>query len=377
MFQMAQPGRLYLKHSDEKFSMLFMVHGLGHPGIARTRQAIADKFVWPSMSQDVSRWARECRACQRAEIHKHTVPPIRDFAVPGKRFAHIHVDLVSMPPSNGFDHLLTIVDRFSRWPVAIPLSDIHAETVIDALAHHWIATYGVPEIVTTDRGSQFTSALWTQLLKTWGIKHICTTAYHPESNGMVERLHRRLKESLIALGDGDRLGWFWKLPMTMLAIRTTVKPDLGASPSEMVFGEGLTVPGQLIGPPQMTEEELLRQQRATLGNLRLEVERLQPIPTSAHRRPAVHIPEDLANASHVLVRKGLQPSLTAPYEGPFKVVARNKTGYRLQFPGQGTDEVALARLKPAFVSRDDVEAAEEQEQELEDAVPPSPPCPGR
>ena len=351
---MAQPGRLYLKHSDEKFSMLFMVHGSGHPGIARTRQAIADKFVWPSMSQDVSRWARECRACQRAEIHKHTVPPIRDFAVPGKRFAHIHVDLVSMP-----------------------LSDIHAETVIDALAHHWIATYGVPEIVTTDRGSQFTSALWTQLLKTWGIKHICTTAYHPELNGMVERPHRCLKESLIALGDGDKLGWFWKLPMTMLAIRTTVKPDLGASPSEMVFGEGLTVPGQLIGPPQMTEEELLRQQRATLGNLRLEVERLQPIPTSAHRRPAVHIPEDLANASHVLVRKGLQPSLTAPYEGPFKVVARNKTGYRLQFPGQGTDEVALARLKPAFVSRDDVEAAEEQEQELEDAVPPSPPCPGR
>ena len=185
------------------------------------------------------------------------MPPIRDFAVPGKRFAHIHVDLVSMPPSNGFDHLLTIVDRFSRWPVAIPLSDIHAETVIDALAHHWIATYGVPEIVTTERGSQFTSALWTQLLKTWGIKHICTTAYHPELNDMVERPHRCLKESLIALGDGDKLGWFWKLPMTMLAIRTTVKPDLGASPSEMVFGEGLTVPGQLIGPPQMTEEELL------------------------------------------------------------------------------------------------------------------------
>ena len=353
------------------------IHGLGHPGIARTRQSIAAKFVWPNMAQDVSRWARECLACQRAKVHKHTVPPIQDFAVPAKRFAHIHADLVSMPPSNGYDHLLTIVDRFSRWPVAIPIPNIHAETIVDAFAHNWIANYGVPEVLTTDRGSQFTSAIWTQLLKTWGVKHITTTAYHPESNGMVERLHRRLKESIIALGNGDRHGWFWKLPMTMLAIRTTIKPDLGASPSELVYGEGLTVPGQLVGPPEMSEEELLRQQRSTLGNLRLEVERLQPVPTSAHRRPSVHIPEDLANASHVLIRKGVQPSLTAPYEGPFKVLARNQTGYRVQFPGRGSDEIALARLKPAFVSRDDIDAAERQEQDLEDAVPPSPPRPGR
>ena len=129
---------------------------------------------------------------------------------------------------------------------------MNAETVVDSLTHGWISTYGVPEVITTDRGSQFSSQIFTQLLKNWGIKHIMTTAYHPESNGMVERLHRRLKESLIALGEGERLLWYWKLPMALLAIRTTIKPDIGASPSELVFGEGVAVPGKLIGPPDLT-----------------------------------------------------------------------------------------------------------------------------
>ena len=330
-----------------------VVHGLGHPGIERTRQAITDKFVWPNIKQDVCKWARECVPCQQAKIQRHVVPPIAEFEVPPKRFQHIHIDLVSMPPSNGYDHLLTVVDRFSRWPAAFPIPNINAETVIDTLTHGWICAYGVPEVITTDRGSQFSSQVFTQLLKTWGIRHIMTTAYHPEANGMVERLHRRLKESLIALGRGERLQWFWKLPMTMLALRTTVKPDIGASPSDLVFGEGITVPGQLIGPPCLTEEELLRQQRSTLNNLRVEVERLQPTATSAHRNPRVNIPDDLSTATHVLVRKGVQPSLTAPYEGPYEVVSRHSNGFRLRLPGRGTDIVALARLKPAFVASDE------------------------
>ena len=350
-----------------------VIHGLGHPGVERTRQAVSDKFIWPNIKQDVCKWARECIPCQQAKIQKHVVPPIAEFEVPPKRFQHLHLDLVSMPPSNGYDHLLTIVDRFSRWPTAIPISNINADTVIDALTHGWIATYGIPEVITTDRGSQFSSQVFTQLLKNWGIRHIMTTAYHPESNGMVERLHRRLKESLVALGQGERLQWYWKLPMALLALRTTVKPDIGASPSDLVFGEGITVPGQLIGPPNLDDDELLRQQRATLSNLRVEVERLQPKPTSTHRTPRVNVPDELSTASHVLVRKGVQPSLTAPYEGPYEVVSRHPNGFRLRFPGRGTDIVALSRLKPAIVSLDQ----ERDEEDVNDPTPPSPPPPGR
>ncbi len=165
-----------------------------------------------------------------------------------------------VPTSNGFPYLLTIVDRFTRWPTAIPLRNITTESVIDAFAHNWFASFGIPAHITTDQGSQFTSAVWSQLLRIWGVSHHLTTAYHPESNGLVERFHRRLKESLIALCRDEQEKWFWRLPCALLAIRTTLKPDLGASPADLVYGEGLTVPGELLGS-HPAEDQVVQQQQ--------------------------------------------------------------------------------------------------------------------
>ena len=349
------------------------LHGLGHPGIERTRQVIASKFVWPNMRSDVTRWARDCLDCQRAKVNRHTTPNIGEFEVPSKRFHHIHADLVAVPSSNGYSHLLTIIDRFSRWPAAIPIQDTTTATVIDAFCHGWIANYGVPAVVTTDRGSQFTSELFQQLLQTWGIKHKATTAYHPEANGLVERMHRRLKESLIALCNSQPNEWYWKLPCTLLAIRTTVKQDLGASPADLVFGEGLALPGELLSSNHPGDDALRQQRQRLLSNLRLEVERLQPIPTSAHRTPKFYIPSELQTCSHVFIlRGGVNPSLAAPYEGPFRVVSRSANNFRVAIPGRGTDTVAIARLKPANIAEEDSD-----EEDQNDVTPPSPPRPGR
>ena len=133
--------------------------------------------------------------------------------------------------------------------------------------------------------------------------------------------------------------------MSLLALRTTVKPDINASPADLVYGEGLTVPGQLVGPPQMTDDELLRAQRSCHNNLRVEVERLQPKPTSTHRNPQTHVPEELATATHVLIRKGLQLSLTAPYSSPYRVLERHAHGFRVQIPGKDSDVINISGLK--------------------------------
>ena len=210
------------------------------------------------------------------------------------------------------------MDRFTRWPHAIPLKDISTQSVVDAFVHGWIASFGVPQFVTTDQGSQFTSAVWEQLLSVWGVKAVHTTAYHPEANGLVERFHQRLKESLSALCNDQR--------------------------------------------------------QRQLANLRVEVERLQPTSTSAHRQPQVHLPSNLDTATHVFVQRGgVQPTLASPYAGPFKVAARTATGMKVHLPGKGIEEVALARIKPASVDED----PQNDSLDLDDEIPPSPPPPGR
>ena len=103
------------------------------------------------------------------------------------------MDLVEpLPESEGMSYLFTIIDRFTRWPKAIPLPNAQASTCATSL-YHWIARFGVPVDITSDRGSQFTSSLWTQLNRLLGVDTIMTNAYHPQANGMVERLHRQLK----------------------------------------------------------------------------------------------------------------------------------------------------------------------------------------
>ena len=345
------------------------IHGLGHPGVDRTRQTITASFVWPSVRADTSLWARECLDCQRAKIGRHTVPAIGEFAVPTRRFEHVNIDIVTLPASNGFRHLLTAVDRFTRWPVAIPIRDISAETVSEAFAYGWVASFGVPSSITTDRGSQFSSAIWTQLMASWGITSHFTTAYHPEANGLVERMHRRLKESLLALGNDAAEEWYWRLPCCLLALRTTLKPDVGASPADLVYGEGLTVPGTMLPHNPPGDHQLQEEQRQTLNNLRLEVSRLQPTPTSAHRRPNIYFPPELRTATHVFVRRGgVQPGFTTPYSGPYRVVSRAALNFRVSIPGKGTELISISRLKPAFISIN-----EDNPEDPEEPQPPPPP----
>ena len=119
------------------------------------------------------------------------------FASPDARFSHVHIDLVGpLPPSEGNSYLLTCVDSFTRWPVAIPIPDITAETVARTFVARWVANSGAPATITTDRGRQFESALFLALTNLLGTTRIRTTSSHPASNGLVERLHRQLKPSI-------------------------------------------------------------------------------------------------------------------------------------------------------------------------------------
>ena len=149
------------------------------------------------MSRDVGSWAKSCISCQKSKISTHVHSTVSPIPVPTRRFSHVHVDLVGpLPSRHSFTFLFTMIDRTRRWLEGVPLSFISAESCAGALISTWISRFGVPAVLTSDRGSQFTFSIWTGVCSMLGISASTTTSFHPQSNGMVKRFHRSLKSSL-------------------------------------------------------------------------------------------------------------------------------------------------------------------------------------
>ena len=326
------------------------VHNLAHPGIRATKKLVSSKFVWKGLAKDVTEWARTCIACQASKVNKHIKAPLEHIDIPEKRFAHIHVDLVGpLPCSRGFTHLFTIVDRFTRWPEAIPIDDTSAAGCARALVYNWVARFGVPSDISSDRGPQFTSNLWAAMTELLGSKLHRTTSYHPQANGLVERFHRTLKAALKARCTHP--GWVDVLPWVLLGIRTVPKEDIGASAAELVYGEPISVPADFVATPNahMPYSSFLHRLRETVGNLR-------PVPTSSHGSTAVQLDPALQRTKFVFVRRGAHGHpLTRPYDGPYEVISPGEKVFRLKV-GAREELVSIDRLKPAFVDNDHPEA---------------------
>ncbi len=320
------------------------LHNIHHPGVRASRRIVCASFCWPKMGPFVSALVRNCLPCQKAKIHRHVSLQAAHIPVPVRRFSHLHVDLVGpLPRSSGFSYLFTMVDRTTRWPEAVPLASTTATDCAAALLQGWIQRFGVPGIITSDRGPQFTSSLWAALCSLLSIKHTQTTAYHPQSNGLVERFHRRLKDALRARAAGA--DWFVHLPWVLLGMRTAWREGSDFSPSEAVFGSQLVLPGQFLSTPEPPSPTFLQDFQGVLAGC-------SPLPTSHHTTPSpTALPEELLLSRFVLVRRdAVQPPLSPLYDGPFLVLERSLHFFKLQV-GSRIETVSTHRLKPCHTGR--------------------------
>ena len=323
------------------------IHGLSHPGVKASAKLVGVKFVWPGLRKDVRAWAASCVPCQRAKVHRHTKAPLAPFRVPERRFDHVNVDLVGpLPASHGYTHLLTMVDRTTRWPEAVPLSSTTAAEVARAFIGCWVARFGTPGDITSDRGPQFTSELWTAVAEHLGVKIHRTTAYNPQGNGLCERFHRDMKAALRAsLVDCN---WVDRLPWVMLGLRSAPKEDLQASSAELVYGQPLRVPGEFL--PDATTPWSAASHRAVSRGV---ADAFIPIPTSRHCLPQSYVPKDLPSARYVFIRHDSHRTpLQPPYDGPFRVLETGAKNFVLDMGGK-PERVTVDRLKPAHLDIDE------------------------
>jgi transposase InsO family protein len=158
--------------------------------------------------------------------------------------------------AEGFRYLFTLVDRSTRWVEAVHIKTMSAVDCADAFIATWVSRFGVPANLTLDRGAQFTAAVWYALCLKLGVSQQMTTAYHPQSNGIVERTHRQLEDP-----STPALQWAQHLPWVLLGLRAAPKEDSGISSAELAYGAPLSLPGQFITaeePPPATFVEKLR-----------------------------------------------------------------------------------------------------------------------
>ena len=223
---------------------------LSHPSGRTMLTIIAKSYVWPSMRKDVLTWARQCNSCATSKIAQHTSPPIRPIETPQERFTHIHVDIMGpLPEDRGFKYLLTMIDRTTRWPEAVPITDTTADTVVRTFLEARVARYGIPITVTSDRGTQFTSEVWKTSLARLGVNVSATTSYHPQANSLVERYHRTLKNALRCATRASS-SWTRSLPWVLLCLRNAPRQDTSSSTAEIVFRVPQRIPGRCFQAEQ-------------------------------------------------------------------------------------------------------------------------------
>lgn len=274
-----------------------LLHGLSHPSMHATQRLFAGHFMWHGMCQDIAAWTKTCLQCQASKVSHHHLAPIEEIPMLAIAFNHMHVELVSpLPPLQGFSYLLICVDWTTRWPKAIPLSSVTAESCANAFLSDWVTQLSL------DRGHQFTLALWTALTASRRVMHHHMTAYHLQSNRLVERFYHSPKSSLWArLSCPD---WMDELPWALLSLRCSVMLNLSTSPTKLTSRHSPLLPGEFFTHPSP----------------------LPDLPMAAtHHSPPASIPlPDLKKAEFVFVSDNTSGGpLCPPCHRPFCILKRH------------------------------------------------------
>ena len=221
----------------------------GHLGIKKTYNLVLRHFFWLGLKSDVSRYCRSCHVCQLSSKPNQVISPapLHPIPVMGEPFEHLIIDCVGPLPKTkaGYQYILTLMCAATCYPEAIPLRTLRAKAVVRALVN-FFSTFGLPKSIQSDQGSNFTSKLFSQIISSLSIKHQKSSAYHPQSQGALERFHQTLKAMIKKFCLESGREWDGGLPFLMLATRESVYESTGFSPAELVFGHSVCGPLRLL-----------------------------------------------------------------------------------------------------------------------------------
>lgn len=226
--------RLYIPEG-RRHDLLQEAHDdLGHRGKYVVRTRLAERFWWPAMDQDIDWFIRTCDTCQKRQFMRSMAPP--RLIEPAVLFLRWHVDTMKCPTYAGYTNLIHARESLGAIPEGRPLRRETGKTVAAFIHEQLLCRYGAIAEIITDNGPAMVAAA-EELAKTYGIRHIKISAYNSRANGVVERRHRDLRETLAKVCGPSMQGWTNALPAAMWAERCTVLKSVGKSPFEIATGQ--------------------------------------------------------------------------------------------------------------------------------------------
>ena len=304
----------------------------GHGGIKDTIDRVKEHYYFPKLDRIITEYVRSCHECQVRKMTKaHTKAGIVAFPTPSAPHKVWEADLYGPLPltPQGNTYILTLVDMFSKFVVAIPLANKDSLSVSDAL-FQVVCTYGVFDTLITDQGTEFTSKITQQLCSLLHVSHQFTPSFVHHCLGACERTHATLAERLTPYVQTDKKNWQDVLPAIIFSMNSTVNASLGYSPHEIVYGQRPSFPlsSHLLAPdfsslPQ-DMHAYVKQQATKLELIRKEVEKnsTRSKQKMVDRMNCKTNPLNLKEGDYVYLldeTSGKAKKLKPKYTGPFVV----------------------------------------------------------
>ena len=253
--KMEENGEMYLQvvlPFHLRGEVLEMLHdaksGGGHLGISKTFSKVKARFYWPGYRHDVAIWVMKCVECKKRKgPSKKPRAPLKTV-ISGFPMERMAMDILGPLPMTRHDnkYILVVEDYFTKWVEAFPLPDQEASTIASILVESVFSRWGVPLYLHSDQGKNFESILLKEVCEILGISKTRTTAYHPMSDGLVERYNRTLTAMLSHYVKENQTDWDDQLQQVMLAYRSSVQESTGFTPHFLWTGREVQLPVDLM-----------------------------------------------------------------------------------------------------------------------------------
>lgn len=224
------------------------VHDQAHLGADKTISAIKERYFWPSMGVEIKKFCRSCLLCQTSKAtNKNTTPPMSEQKkMVQYPWQFLAMDYVGPLPASGRNRntcLLVVTDLFSKFVVVQPFRQATAESLTQFVENSLFLLFGVPEVILSDNGTQFTSKQFQSLLAKYHVNHWRTPNYHPQIND-TERVNRVITTAIRASIKKEHAEWSNNIQYIANAVRNSVHEATNYTPYFVLFGRNIVSDGR-------------------------------------------------------------------------------------------------------------------------------------